>query len=246
MIYKMGIFSDIHANNYALSAILKDAEVEQLDEIIHLGDSIALGPDPKTTLKNLKANNITMIMGNHEQYYLSKGAKLPDYIYPGEWEHQNWTYENIGDEYIEWIKRLPNKITKEINGFKFVMMHYSGANTDNDFKLRPLLQDLNSGNIDDYFLEEADVIFFGHDHRSMDITSSITHTRYIDPGSSGCSSDNLARYVIVEVSDNNYEIRFKAVPYEKSKLIDSFIDNAVPSGDFILKFFHGVDNKKAD
>ena len=246
MIYKMGIFSDIHANNYALSALLKDAEVEQLDEIIHLGDSIALGPDPKDTLLNLKAHNITMIMGNHEQYYLSKGANLPDYVYPGEWEHQKWTYENVGDEYIDWINCFPNKITKEINGFKFVMMHYSATNIDGDFKLRPLLQDLSSDNIDDYFQEKADVLFFGHDHRSMDITSSITHTRYIDPGSSGCSSDNFARYVIVEISDNDYEIRFKAVPYEKSKLVNSFISKDVPSGDFILKFFHGMNNKKAD
>jgi predicted phosphodiesterase len=246
MIYKLGIFSDIHANNYALNAILKDAETENLDEMIHLGDAIALGPEPKETLQNLIDHYVTMLKGNHEEYYLSKGVNLPEYIYPGEWEHQKWTYESIGDDFIDLISQLPTRISREINGFKFVMMHYSAENFGDEYRLKPLDQDLTMEKIDQLFSENADVIFFGHDHRSMDITSSLTHTRYIDPGSSGCSSDHLARYVIVEVLENNYKIRFKEVPYEKSKLIDSFIAKDVPSKDFILEFFHGMGNKKAE
>jgi predicted phosphodiesterase len=243
MAYRIGIFSDIHANNYALNAIFEDAEFEQLDEMIHLGDAIALGPEPKETLQNLIDHNVTMIKGNHEEYYLSKGQNLPDYIYPGEWEHQKWTYEDIGDDYIDLISQLPTRISREINGFKFVMMHYSAEHFGDEYRLKPLEQDLTMEKIDHFFPENADVIFFGHDHKSLDITSSATNTRYIDPGSAGCSSDHLARYVIVAILEKEYKITFKAVPYDKSKLIDRFIAKDVPSGDFIMKFFHGMDRK---
>lgn len=240
MTYKIGIFTDIHANNYALNAILEDAKLEDLDEMVHLGDAIALGPEPKETLQNLIGHHVTMIKGNHEGYYLSKGEKLPDYIYPGEWEHQKWTYDKIGDAYIDMIDKLPNRLVKEINGFKFVMMHYSFEQLEDAYKLKPLEQDLTSETVDLFFSEKADVVFFGHDHKMMDVTSSISNTRYIDPGSAGCSNDNLARYVILEISENEFKIRFKAVAYDKSKLLESFIANDVSSGAFIMKFFHNL------
>ena len=240
MTYRMGIFSDIHANNYALTAILEDAKHEQLDELIHLGDAIALGPEPKETLQNLIDHHVTMIKGNHEGYYLSKGKKLPDYIYPGEWEHQKWTYDNIGDDYIDMVGQLPKRLVKEINGFKFVMLHYSYEHLESEYKLKPLEQELTSENIDLFFAEKADVVLFGHDHKMIDVTSSTSNMRYIDPGSAGCSNDNLARYVVLEISENEFKIRFKAVAYDKSKLLESFIANDVSSGAFIMKFFHNL------
>ncbi len=47
---RIAVFSDIHGNLDALEAIYNDIESEGISEIYHLGDAIAIGPEPKATL----------------------------------------------------------------------------------------------------------------------------------------------------------------------------------------------------
>ena len=43
---KIAIISDIHGNDEALTAVLKDIESEKCDKIFCLGDLAMAGPDP--------------------------------------------------------------------------------------------------------------------------------------------------------------------------------------------------------
>ena len=69
---RIAVFSDIHGNLEALKEILKDIEKENIDDIICLGDVIGLGPNSSECLDLIIKNNIKLVLGNHELYYLLK------------------------------------------------------------------------------------------------------------------------------------------------------------------------------
>ena len=54
-------FSDIHGNKEALTAIIEDIKKENIDEVICLGDTIGIGPNPKECLDLIINNNIKMV-----------------------------------------------------------------------------------------------------------------------------------------------------------------------------------------
>ena len=47
-------------------------ENEKINEIICLGDTIGIGPNPKECMDLIINNDIKMVLGNHELYYLKE------------------------------------------------------------------------------------------------------------------------------------------------------------------------------
>ena len=67
---KIAVFTDIHGNYEALKVIIEDIQKEKINNIICLGDTIGIGPNPKECLDLIIENNISMTLGNHELYFL--------------------------------------------------------------------------------------------------------------------------------------------------------------------------------
>ena len=67
---RIALFSDIHGNLQALESIIENIKKDNVERIICLGDVIGLGPNSKECLDLLIKNNIELILGNHELYYL--------------------------------------------------------------------------------------------------------------------------------------------------------------------------------
>jgi diadenosine tetraphosphatase ApaH/serine/threonine PP2A family protein phosphatase len=64
------IFSDIHSNLAALSAVMKDAEEYRCDRMVCLGDVIGYGPQPLQCVDVARKNFEFTILGNHEEAVL--------------------------------------------------------------------------------------------------------------------------------------------------------------------------------
>lgn len=47
---KIAVFTDIHGNYEALKVIIEDIQKEKINNIICLGDTIGIGPNPKECL----------------------------------------------------------------------------------------------------------------------------------------------------------------------------------------------------
>jgi len=60
------IISDIHSNLSALEAVLSDADKNQIDEIVCLGDIIDYGPNPIECLNKIFNLTNNIIVGNHD------------------------------------------------------------------------------------------------------------------------------------------------------------------------------------
>ncbi len=55
---RIALISDIHGNLEALESILEDIKTKNIDEIICLGDTIAIGPNSKECIDLLIENNV--------------------------------------------------------------------------------------------------------------------------------------------------------------------------------------------
>src|SRR5689334_2132059 len=74
----MGIIADIHGNDAALRAVLKDASRFAVDCWWALGDLVLFGPRPAEVLKLLhELPGIKMLRGNTDRYVLTGEQPAP-------------------------------------------------------------------------------------------------------------------------------------------------------------------------
>jgi hypothetical protein len=75
---RLGIIADIHGNDVALRAVLKDADHLGVDRWWALGDLVLLGPRPAEVLGILRGlPGIAMLRGNTERYVLTGEQPAP-------------------------------------------------------------------------------------------------------------------------------------------------------------------------
>src|SRR5215469_1628258 len=75
---KLGIVADIHGNDVALRAVLKDAERLEVDRWWVLGDLVLFGPRPVDVLELLLGlPGIGMLRGNTDRYVLTGEQPAP-------------------------------------------------------------------------------------------------------------------------------------------------------------------------
>ena len=67
---KIAVISDIHGNIAALNAVLADASMQGVDQIVNLGDILSGSLFPAETADLLMAMALPTIRGNHERQVL--------------------------------------------------------------------------------------------------------------------------------------------------------------------------------
>ena len=63
---RFGIFSDVHANIEALSAVMRGFEDEDIDEYYCLGDVVGYGASPNECSDLVRETAKVTILGNHD------------------------------------------------------------------------------------------------------------------------------------------------------------------------------------
>lgn len=70
---RVALISDIHGNQVALDAVLKDIARVGVERTVCLGDTATLGPSPVRVLQTLREQRIDCIEGNHDEFLLEPG-----------------------------------------------------------------------------------------------------------------------------------------------------------------------------
>jgi putative phosphoesterase len=233
---RLGIISDAHGNLPALQAVADRFGEKGVDQIIHLGDAIAIGPQPReclTTLLNFKG--IRCVMGNHEDWYAyGLPHPRPGWMTDGELEHQFWVHEQLGPHFRALVGSWPWRIRMEVEGFSLVFLHYALQEDGCSFK--SLIRDTTVDALDALFDTWADCVFYGHTHLASDLKG---RARYLNPGSLGCQKSAVAPYLLLDIVDGKLEIQHQVVAYEDRALYQVFESRAVPEREFIYKAFFG-------
>jgi predicted phosphodiesterase len=243
------VFTDLHANLPALDAVLYDVRqgVGGCDAFFHLGDVIGIGPHPAECLERLlEMPDLCLVMGNHDEWLVDG---FP--VSPPKWVDQedefacqlwrnvqlnaHWTHEQIDGALEPLVAAWPYQIKREYDGVRVTFQHYALARSGTDFE--PLVFEPTVGRMDRLFAgQDADIHFYGHHHACSDLSG---RKRYVNPGSLGCSADNIARYYVVEFRDGEYALEYRSVTYDDSELFRAFESREVPGRQFFYRLFYG-------
>lgn len=234
---KIAIFSDIHANYQALEAIISDIKESNFDKVYFLGDALSKGPNPRECLELIMENNIEMVLGNHELYFL-RGVEIDNLISDIEKEHQAWIRSQLTDKHRNYLLKCDLEKYLEVDGLKFSFRHFLMKDINKDYPFY-LIDVLNTNNINDIIeSHEEDIMFIGHEHRIFEIHHE--NKKIIDVGSSGCLDNDKTYYMVLNIKDGKYTLEKKELSYDREKFEKTFRESNYPEKDFIAGIFFGL------
>ncbi len=219
---KIAVLSDIHSNVFALEAVLEDASLRGVEQILNLGD-IFYGPiAPKATYDLLRKYDFVTILGNQDRQIYEASKEDVDAN-----PTMRFVRDSLGDEPVTWMKSLP--FDTQFND-DIYMCH--GTPTSD---LIYLLEDINTGSpclrpeneiVELLDGQSSNVVVCGHTHipRTVKIGSGQV---IVNPGSVGLpaytdnepvlhSMENYcphASYAILEKTTEGWTIQQLKVSY---------------------------------
>jgi predicted phosphodiesterase len=241
------ILSDLHANWYALEAVLAAAE-GQYERVVCCGDLVGYNPHPAQVVEWAKTNCNYIVRGNHDKVV----AGIEDL----EWFNEvaqaaaRWTMLQLEAPQLTYLRELPEGPSK-LDGFH--VWHGSAADED-EYVTAPREATPSFAHFD------LPLAFFGHTHLQGGFFSkhgrvgSLSRVRddereytlelepdtlyLINPGSVGQPRDGdpRAAYAIFDAEKNLVTLYRAEYPVEKTA---AEIDRAGLPGVLGLRLFHG-------
>lgn len=234
---KIAVFSDIHSNLEALEAVVEDINKNNFDKVYFLGDVLSKGPNPRECLELLMKNNYNIIFGNHELYYL-RGVEIDNMISDIEKEHQVWIKSQLYEKHFEYLNKCSLEIYEVFDGLRVSFRHFFIKDDSLDYPFY-LIDVLDSEKINDIIGScDSDLIFIGHEHRIFEI--NYNNKKVVDVGSSGCTSNNVTHYMILNINDGKYTLEKKELLYDREKFEKVFNESNYPEKDLIGGVFFGL------
>jgi len=225
---RFAAIADVHGNYLALEAVIADIRVQGIGEIVNLGD-MASGPlDARRTMDILMALEAVHVLGNHDRYLIDRPPEKM-----GSWDRP--AYAQLAENHLDWLRAVPpTRIYRD----RVFLCH---ATPDNDeiYWLETVLPDgtVRMSSLD--WIEKAAgrivqrLILCAHTHIARAVR--LRDGRLIvNPGSVGSPGYRArhpyphvieggtpdARYAILELGDDGWQVTFRHVPYDHEKMAD--------------------------
>lgn len=235
---KIAVIADIHGNLSALEAVLKEIEKDKrIEHIFCLGDLIGIGYETNEVLEMLiSRNNISFVMGNHDEAILDIIAGRKPYSKGKELHHHEWIASRLDRKFIPFLTEIPTGLHITYNGKRLLFIHYH-LNEQGDFSAvdyEPTEEKLDTI----YQTSNVDIVCFGHHHVVHHFKSK--ERLYLNPSSLGCYHKPLAAFAILAIGESgDINLTLKEVPYNNKEFLLGYRKLNVPDSDYILKVFHG-------
>jgi predicted phosphodiesterase len=102
---RLGIFSDVHANYEALSAVLEAYRSERIDVYYCLGDTVGYGGSPNECADLVRTIARRTILGNHDAAVA--GRMDYSYYYPAARDALDAHAAVLSSANMDWLRQLP-------------------------------------------------------------------------------------------------------------------------------------------
>src|SRR4051812_13958449 len=223
---RVAVISDIHGNKSALEAVLRDIEMQNVDQIICAGDFIDPLPESREVWQMLKARSIPMIRGNHEDYVIAvfKDGSSPQSS-DENWKPVRSTAKLFSESDIDEIQSYPISIyIKELDA---LICH--GSPSSNSKNWRAGVDELMARDLEK---ESAKLIACGHSH--MIRKENWRDKILVMIGSVGVPlhSRPSAEYTILSKNGDEYTVENQFVPYDNVATVRKFVDSGFVKAGF--------------
>lgn len=239
---RIAFISDIHGNFTALKAVLADLDAQNVDQIISLGDTVTLGPQPLEVIAKLQELKCVYIKGNHDWAVLNPDQAMDYQIAEHLLPDLQWCRDRLTRENIEFINSF--QATYEFtfpNGVSVLSFHGSPLSSID------LIQATTPPEVLDLYFEgqTADVFIGGHSHIQL-------HRRYgdklvLNSGSVGNafmyayvpgfvpSLLPWAEYVILSQKDQSLDVDLRRVYFDTGELLKLVAESDLPGAEWWLR-----------
>jgi putative phosphoesterase len=248
---KLGIVADIHGNDVALRAVLKDADRFGVDCWWALGDLALFGPRPVEVLELLQGlPDISMLSGNTDRYVLTGEQPAPhataadtvgsiDLVerYAAMAGGIAWT-RGVLDQagLLDILITLPAHLRLKLPSGTNVLGVHASPRADDGPGIEPgvpdeQLQELLAG-------ADADVVIGGHTHFAADrLTGGI---RALNPGSTGLPRTcGAASWLLLEDGGDDLTVTHRSVPFDVEAVVTDLRRRRHPNADFVSSILTG-------
>lgn len=239
---RIAFISDIHGNYTALEAVLADIKKQGIDQIVCLGDTVTLGPQPREVLDTLREINSINIKGNHDAAILEpdKAAEyeITDYLVPD----LHWGRERLTREDFEFIGSFAPTYEFDFpNDIRLLAFHGSPHSTTD-----LILATTPPDTLDEHFKDHrASVFIGGHSHIQMQrrhgerliLNSGSVGNAFLYAYAPGKTPSLLpwAEYAILEQSGNFFDVDLRRVYFDTHALLDIVKTSGLPGSAWWLR-----------
>lgn len=102
---KWGIVADIHANKYALQAVLREFKNRGVKRLAVLGDIVGGGPHPEEVIKMVRNNANICVIGDHDLHVLGRTSRKMASLDLN--NNLQTTQESLSKESLDWLGKRP-------------------------------------------------------------------------------------------------------------------------------------------
>ncbi|MEA3200604.1 MAG: hypothetical protein QOE90_2032 [Thermoplasmata archaeon] len=223
---RVAIMSDLHANEEALQAVLKDVAEQGVSEIWCLGDIVGYGGSPQRALDLIEARTRTIVKGNHDHAVAT--GEMDDFN-PIAAAAARMHAQILTPPERARLFALPSTLTRQVGGLKVLLAHGSPDDPIHEY-VRP--DDAAEGQR--RWTGVADVILLGHTHLpyvalpksgspragwtahgfAESTTGAADAPLVVNPGSVGQPRDGDTRAAYAVLDFETRTVRLMRVPYD--------------------------------
>ena len=243
---RIGIFSDVHANIEALTAVLEAFRAERIDQYVCIGDTVGYGASPNECCDLIRNLAKFTILGNHDAAVA--GRMDYSYYYDAARAALDLHARLLTPENMAWLKSLPY----EMKEGDVTFCHGSPVNLE---EFEYIFSTEQAARCLDMWDELATVTFIGHSHlcKSFAIGKERVYEvvtkefeihpefRYIvSVGSVGQPRDHDPRASYTLYDDAKGRFEFKRVDYDVNAAARKIFSDQRLSDSFGARLFAGV------
>jgi putative phosphoesterase len=225
------VLSDVHGNSVALEAVRKAVKREKPDAILVAGDLAMNGPDPAGTidaLRDMESSGAVIVSGNTDIAVadFDYAAAFPWFTegVPSAFEAAaEWAHEQLGDERLDWLRRLPAERRIRDDGTLVLLTHASPGSQTSGFD-----KDLDpSTTLERLARTDARVICCGHTH--LPEVRDFGWQVIVNDGSAGYvfDGDPTASWALVTIEGEEVSAEIKRTEFDTMAVSQAISDRGL-------------------
>jgi diadenosine tetraphosphatase ApaH/serine/threonine PP2A family protein phosphatase len=243
---RVAVISDVHANLYALEAVLGEIDREPPDAVWCLGDTVGYGPRPNECCDLVRERADRVLIGNHDLVALGSADVALDEFNPEAAAASVWTSEQLSEQSRSFLEGL--EPSAEIDGVQ--LFHGSPRDPVWEYVLTEEVA------VESLTMTTAPLVLVGHTHVATALVlggdklqggvapegfeASLEQGRWLlNPGSVGQPRDGNPDAAFLELDLAAKRARFRRVPYPVGRTQEEIRERGLPDP-LAERLAHGV------
>ncbi len=212
---RIAVLADIHANLFALDAVIDDLDRQHVDEVLIGGDIVGRGPMGSAAVQRIRERGWQSVRGNHEDYLLSfYHGDIPEAWHTlSEWSAARWMARELDKDSAEFIASLPFSRTSSLTN-ELRLVHGSPSSHSEGIGIWTPAEDIERH----FAAVDEKIILCAHTHHPMERRTAAG--LIVNAGSVGLpfNGDARAQYVILTREKTCWTTEFRQVPYDREAI----------------------------